>query len=83
MTQKTEYEIAMAEFLARGGEIQQIARGVQSTTATTNFWGAPKKKAKVALEVELTVDDDEDEATLVVDDLAVDDVDDIIDELGK
>ena len=42
-----EYEQAMAEFLANGGQIQQIARGVQSETATTNFWGAPKKKAAV------------------------------------
>jgi hypothetical protein len=43
---KEEYEQAMQEFLANGGEIKQIARGVQSETATTNFWGAPKKKAK-------------------------------------
>ena len=43
----TEYEQAMQEFLANGGQIQQIARGVQSETATTNFWGAPKKKAAV------------------------------------
>lgn len=43
---KEEYEQAMQEFLANGGEIQQIARGVQSETATTNFWGAPKKKKK-------------------------------------
>lgn len=41
---KEEYEQAMKEFLANGGEIKQIARGVQSETATTNFWGAPKKK---------------------------------------
>ena len=37
----------MEEFLANGGEVKQIARGVQSETATTNFWGAPKKKAAV------------------------------------
>lgn len=43
----TEYEQAMQEFLANGGQIQQIARGVQSETATTTFWGAPKKKAAV------------------------------------
>lgn len=43
---KEEYEQAMQEFLTNGGEIQQIARGVQSETATTNFWGAPKKKKK-------------------------------------
>jgi len=39
-----EYEQAIKEFLANGGEIKQIARGVQSETSTTNFWGAPKKK---------------------------------------
>jgi hypothetical protein len=50
---KEEYEQAMQEFLANGGEIKQIARGVQSETATTNFWGAPKKKAK---EPEVTAD---------------------------
>ena len=47
MTRLDEYEQAMQEFLANGGQIQQIARGVQSETATTNFWGAPKKKAAV------------------------------------
>jgi hypothetical protein len=49
----TEYEQAMQEFLANGGVIQQIARGVQSETATTNFWGAPKKKAAVEAVSEL------------------------------
>ena len=48
-----DYEQAMAEFLANGGQIQQIARGVQSETATTNFWGAPKKKAAVEAVSEL------------------------------
>jgi hypothetical protein len=48
-----EYIQAMQEFLANGGEIKQIAKGVQSETATTNFWGAPKKKAK---EPEITPD---------------------------
>jgi hypothetical protein len=47
MSDKSEFDKAMEEFLANGGEVQQIARGVQSETATTNFWGAPKKKAKV------------------------------------
>jgi hypothetical protein len=50
----SEYEQAMAEFLANGGQIQQIARGVQSETATTNFWGAPKKKAAVEAVSELS-----------------------------
>jgi hypothetical protein len=48
-----DYEQVMAEFLANGGQIQQIARGVQSETATTNFWGAPKKKAAVEAVTEL------------------------------
>jgi hypothetical protein len=48
-----DYEQAMAEFLANGGEVKQIARGVQSETATTNFWGAPKKKAAVEAVSEL------------------------------
>jgi hypothetical protein len=52
---KEEYEQAMQEFLASGGEIKQIARGVQSETSTTNFWGAPKKKAK---EPEITPDNE-------------------------
>jgi hypothetical protein len=56
MKQKTEFDIAMDEFLANGGEIQQIARGVQSETATTNFWGAPKKKAAVEAVSELGTD---------------------------
>jgi hypothetical protein len=50
---KEEYDLALQEFLASGGEIKQIARGVQSETATTNFWGAPKKKPK---EVEVIPD---------------------------
>ena len=54
---KEEFDQAMAEFLANGGEIQQIARGVVSETATTNFWGAPKKKKK---EEEATPDVDTD-----------------------
>lgn len=53
MTRLNEYEQAMQEFLANGGVIKQIARGVQSETATTNFWGAPKKKAAVEAVSEL------------------------------
>jgi len=52
---KEEFDQAMAEFLANGGKVQEIARGVQSETATTNFWGAPKKKKK---EEEVTPDAD-------------------------
>lgn len=51
-----EYNQAMKEFLANGGQIQQIARGVQSETATTNFWGTPKKKPK---EPEITANSEE------------------------
>lgn len=54
MTSKLEFDIAMEEFLANGGKIQEIARGVQSETATTNFWGAPKKKAAVEAVSELS-----------------------------
>lgn len=46
MYTKEEYQQAVAEFLAKGGKIQQIAKGVMSETSTTNFWGAPKKKKK-------------------------------------
>jgi hypothetical protein len=56
MKQKTEFDIAMDEFLANGGEIQQIARGVQSETATTIFWGAQNKKAAVEAVSELGTD---------------------------
>lgn len=45
---KEQYDQAMKEFLDNGGVIQQIERGVKSETATTNFWGAPKKKQKEA-----------------------------------
>ena len=44
--QQAIYDQALQEFLDKGGVIQQIERGVKSETATTNFWGAPKKKAK-------------------------------------
>jgi hypothetical protein len=48
MSDNLEYdqEAAIAEFLAKGGVIQQIPRGVGSEQATTNFWGTPKKKSK-------------------------------------
>jgi transposase-like protein len=39
-----EYQLAMQEYLTNGGTVQQIARGIQSETATTNFWGAKKEK---------------------------------------
>lgn len=56
---KTEFDIAMEEFLANGGKVQHIERGVQSETATTNFWGAPKKKvAKEVADIIPTIDTD-------------------------
>lgn len=59
MKQKSEFDIAMEEFLANGGQVQQIARGVQSETATTNFWGAPKKKLAAEIsDIVPTVDSD-------------------------
>ena len=41
-----DWEKAMKNFVKEGGKIQQIPYGVASEDATTNFWGAPKKKKK-------------------------------------
>lgn len=43
---KEEYEKAIAEFLANGGEIQQIPVGKSSPTAGTSAWGRPQAKPK-------------------------------------
>lgn len=43
---KQEYEQAIAEFLARGGEIQQIPVGKSSPTAGQSAWGRPAAKPK-------------------------------------
>lgn len=43
---KDEYEKAIAEFLAQGGEIQQIPTGKSSPTAGASAWGRPQAKPK-------------------------------------
>lgn len=43
---KAEYERAIAEFLANGGEIQQIPTGKSSPTAGASAWGRPQTKPK-------------------------------------
>lgn len=43
---KAEYERAIAEFLANGGEIQQIPLGKSSPDAGASAWGRPQAKPK-------------------------------------
>lgn len=43
---KEDWDKALEKFYKEGGKVQQIDYGVQSEEATTNFWGAPKKKKK-------------------------------------
>ena len=43
---KEEYEKAVAEFLANGGEIQQIPTGKSSPDAGASAWGRPQAKPK-------------------------------------
>ena len=43
---KEEYEKAIAEFLAKGGEIQQIPVGKSSPDAGASAWGRPQAKPK-------------------------------------
>jgi len=43
---KEEYEKAIAEFLAKGGEIQQIPTGKSSPDAGASAWGRPQAKPK-------------------------------------
>ena len=43
---KAEYERAIAEFLANGGEIQKIPLGKSSPTAGASAWGRPQAKPK-------------------------------------
>ena len=46
----TEQDAAMAEFLAKGGVIQQIAVGVSGRVegASYSAWGAPRKAGRPA-----------------------------------
>jgi len=43
---KAEYERAIAEFIANGGEIQQIPVGKSSPDAGNSAWGRPQAKPK-------------------------------------
>ena len=43
---KVEYEQAIAEFLANGGEVQQIPVGKSSPDAGNSAWGRPQAKPK-------------------------------------
>ena len=43
---KELYEKAIAEFLANGGEIQQIPTGKSSPEAGQSAWGRPQAKPK-------------------------------------
>lgn len=43
---KEDYEKAIAEFLANGGEIQQIPAGKSSPDVSQSAWGRPQAKPK-------------------------------------
>lgn len=43
---KAEYEKALEEFLANGGQVQQIPTGKSSPTAGNSAWGNSKARAK-------------------------------------
>ena len=58
MTEQEQRDQALAEFLAKGGVIQQIANNVSGRVegASYSAWGAPKKKKAE----EPTIDPEED-----------------------
>ena len=62
LSEKEQREQAMAEFLANGGKIQQIASGVSGRVegAFVSPWGAPKKAGRPAATAIIEVDDSED-----------------------
>jgi hypothetical protein len=43
---KNDFDQAIAEFLANGGEIQQIPTGKSSPDAGNSAWGRPQAKPK-------------------------------------
>jgi hypothetical protein len=43
---KDDFDKAIAEFLANGGEIQQIPTGKSSPDAGASAWGRPQAKPK-------------------------------------
>jgi len=52
MTEQEQRDTAMAEFLARGGTIQQVATGVSGRVEGVSYsaWGAPRKAGRPAAE---------------------------------
>jgi len=50
---KEEYEKAIAEFLANGGEIQQIPLGKSSPEVGQSAWGRPQAKPKDLSDINL------------------------------
>jgi len=52
MTEQEQRDAALAEFLARGGVIQQVASGVSGRAEgyTGSAWGAPRKAGRPAAE---------------------------------
>jgi hypothetical protein len=50
---KEDYEKAIAEFLAKGGEIQQIPTGKSSPDAGASAWGRPQAKPKELSDINL------------------------------
>jgi hypothetical protein len=50
---KEEYEKAVAEFLANGGQIQQIPTGKSSPDAGASAWGRPQTKPKELSDINL------------------------------
>ena len=52
MTENEQRDAAMAEFLAKGGVIQQVAVGVSGRVegASYSAWGAPRKAGRPAAE---------------------------------
>lgn len=56
MTEQEQRDQALAEFLAKGGVIQQIANNVSGRVegASYSAWGAPKKKKGEEPTIEVT-----------------------------
>jgi hypothetical protein len=50
---KEDYEKAIAEFLANGGEIQQIPLGKSSPDVGQSAWGRPQAKPKDISDINL------------------------------
>jgi hypothetical protein len=50
---KEQYEQAIREFLANGGEIQQIPLGKSSPEAGQSAWGRPQGKPKELSDINL------------------------------